>query len=93
MSLIFSSFSPIIAIKPSTGTESPSLIPTYNKCPSSYDSSSIVALSVSTSARISPDLISSPTFLSQLEITPSSMVSLILGILIISAIFLNFFQI
>ena len=90
---MFSLFSPIIAITPSTGTDSPFLTPICNKCPSSYDSSSIVALSVSTSARISPDLISSPTFLSQLEITPSSIVSLILGILIISAIFTNFLQI
>ena len=82
-----SPFSPIIAMIPFTGTESFSFMPTYSKTPSSYDSSSIVALSVSTSARISPGFTVSPTFFNQDAITPSSMVSLIFGILIISAMF------
>ena len=50
----------------------------------------MVALSVSTSARISPDFMSSPSFFNHCAITPSSMVSLIFGILIISAIIYRF---
>jgi hypothetical protein len=46
----------------STGAVSPSGIPMYKRVPSSKDSNSIVALSVSISARISPSFILSPTF-------------------------------
>ena len=46
----------------------------------------MVALSVSTSASISPDFTSSPTFFNQEAMVPSSMVSLILGIGINSAL-------
>ena len=49
----------------------------------------MVALSVSTSAKISPGFTVSPTFFNHAAITPSSMVSLIFGILIISAIFIS----
>src|SRR5690606_7238620 len=51
----------------------------------------MVALSVSTSAITSPELTLSPTFLCHFAITPSVMVSLILGIRTTSAI-LNFFE-
>ena len=81
-----SPFLPIIAMIPLTGTASFSLTPICKSSPSSYDSNSMVALSVSTSASISPDFIVSPTFTNHEAITPSSMVSLILGILITSAI-------
>ena len=46
----------------------------------------MVALSVSTSANISPDLTVSPTFLCHSTKVPSVMVSLIRGIRITSAI-------
>jgi hypothetical protein len=54
--------SPMIANSESTGAVSPSGIPMYKRVPSSKDSNSIVALSVSISARISPSFILSPTF-------------------------------
>ena len=60
--------------------------PIYNKVPSTYGITSIVALSVSTSAITSSDFTISPTFLCHAAITPSFMVSLNKGILIASAI-------
>src|SRR5690606_41315591 len=60
--------------------------PWYSNVPSWYDSYSMVALSVSTSASSSPFLTLSPTFLAHDAITPSSIVSLILGIRTISAL-------
>ena len=77
---------PTMAIRASTGTEPPAGIPICKRVPLTKFSSSMVALSVSTSARISPGLIASPTFFNHDTITPSVMVSLILGILITSAI-------
>ena len=77
---------PIIASNESTGAVSPSGIPIYNSVPSLKDSNSIVALSVSISARISPSFILSPTFLSQVATVPSVIVSLKRGIVIIVAI-------
>jgi hypothetical protein len=52
----------MIANSESTGAVSPSGIPMYKRVPSSKDSNSIVALSVSISARISPSFILSPFF-------------------------------
>jgi hypothetical protein len=49
------------------------------------DSSSIVALSVSTSASMSPALTGSPSFFSHLTSVPTVMVSLSLGISMMSA--------
>src|SRR6187431_840083 len=77
---------PIIANKESTGAVSPSGIPIYKSVPSLKDSNSIVALSVSISAKISPSLILSPTFLSQAATVPSVIVSLKRGIVTIVAI-------
>ena len=59
----------------------------YNNTPSKKDSNSIVALSVSISANISPDATVSPTFFVHSATTPSVMVSLNLGMYMISAIF------
>ena len=53
--------------------------------PSKNDSSSIVALSVSTSARMSPDFTASPSFRSHLTSVPTVMVSLSLGMSMIWA--------
>ncbi len=78
---------PIMARIPSTGMAFPSSTPRYNSVPAWYDSNSMVALSVSTSATSSPFLTVSPTFLCHFTNTPSVMVSDILGILTISAIF------
>ena len=58
----------------------------YNKVPALKDSNSIVALSVSISAKISPSFILSPTFLSQVATVPSVIVSLKRGIVITVAI-------
>src|SRR6187402_2657433 len=77
---------PIIANKESTGAVSPSGIPIYKRVPSLKDSNSIVALSVSISAKISPSLTLSPTFLSQAATVPSVIVSLKRGIVTIVAI-------
>src|ERR1700761_4893338 len=60
----------------------PASTPIYNNVPSSYPTTSIVALSVSTSAKTSSLFTASPTFLFQLTILPSVMVSLNKGILI-----------
>ena len=77
---------PMMAKRESTVAVSPSLIPMYNKVPELNDSNSIVALSVSISARISPSLIVSPTFFSQVATVPSVIVSLKRGIVIFVAI-------
>ena len=84
--LISSPSSPIMASKLSTAALSPSAIPMCNKKPSLKDSNSIVALSVSISARISPSSTLSPTFLSHEDTVPSSMVSLNRGMFTIIAI-------
>ena len=70
----------MIANRLSTGAVFPSSIPMYNKVPSLKDSNSIVALSVSISARISPSATLSPTFFNQVATVPSVMVSLKRGI-------------
>ncbi len=77
---------PMIANNESTGAVSPSAIPMCKRVPSLKDSNSIVALSVSISARISPSLTLSPTFLSQVATVPSVMVSLKRGIVTFIAI-------
>ena len=51
-----------------------------NKVPALKDSNSIVALSVSISARISPSFTSSPTFFNHVATVPSVIVSLRRGI-------------
>ena len=76
----------MMAKSESTAAVSPSLIPICNKVPELNDSNSIVALSVSISARISPSFIVSPTFLSQVATVPSVIVSLKRGIVIFVAI-------
>src|SRR5699024_1079573 len=73
---------PTIAITPFTGTDSPSFGPIYKSVPSAYAVTSILALSVSTSAIASSDAIVSPTSKFQLDITPSVIVSLKSGIVI-----------
>ena len=83
---ISSPSSPIIAKSVSTLAVSPSGIPICNNVPSLKDSNSIVALSVSISAKISPSSILSPTFFNQEATVPSSIVSLKRGMLITSAI-------
>ena len=77
---------PMMARSESTEAVSPSLIPIYNKVPALNDSNSIVALSVSISARISPSFTVSPTFFNQVATVPSVMVSLKRGIVIFVAI-------
>ena len=77
---------PMMAKRESTEAVSPSLIPIYNKVPELNDSNSIVALSVSISASISPSLIVSPTFFNQVATVPSVIVSLKRGIVIFVAI-------
>src|ERR1019366_3845950 len=63
------------------GTVWPSFTIICSRIPASKDSTSIFALSVSTSARMSPFLISSPGCFNQRVMVPSSMVSLSRGIL------------
>jgi hypothetical protein len=77
---------PIIAKRESTAAVSPSGIPMYNNVPELKDSNSIVALSVSISAKISPSEILSPTFFNQVATVPYVMVSLKRGIVIFVAI-------
>ena len=77
---------PMMARSESTAAVSPSFIPIYNKVPELNDSNSIVALSVSISARISPSETLSPTFFNQVATVPSVMVSLKRGIVIFVAI-------
>ena len=81
-----SPFSPIIAKTAFTGAFPPFSTPMCSKTPSKNDSNSIVALSVSISARSSPEATSSPTCLCHSATTPSVMVSLNFGIKTISAI-------
>ena len=64
-----------------TGALSPSFTRTSDRTPSSYASSSMLALSVSTSARMSPIATRSPGFFSQRRIFPSSIVSESFGML------------
>ena len=71
---------PIIANNESTFAVSPSSNPINNKVPDWKDSNSMVALSVSISARMSPSSTESPTFLSHVATVPSSIVSLKRGI-------------
>ena len=71
---------PIIASKESHGAVPPSGIPIYNNVPALKDSNSIVALSVSISARISPSETLSPTFFNHVATVPSVIVSLKRGI-------------
>jgi len=63
-----------------SGTCAPAFTKIESSVPSKKLSSSIVALSVSTSARMSPVLTGSPSFLSHLMSVPTVMVSLSLGI-------------
>jgi len=58
----------------------------FSSVPSKKLSSSIVALSVSTSASMSPDFTASPSFFSHLTSVPTVMVSLSFGISIICGI-------
>ena len=74
----------MIASNVSTAAVSPTWIPMCNRTPEKNDSNSMVALSVSISARISPSSTASPTCLSQEATVPSSMVSLRRGMLMIS---------
>ena len=80
--------SPIIANNESTGAVSPSCKPICNNVPSLKDSNSMVALSVSISARISPSSILSPILINHFATTPSVIVSLKRGIVITIAILL-----
>ncbi len=66
---------PSTAITAPTGALSPSATLSSVTTPSSNDSISMFALSVSTSARRSPDFTTSPGCFSHLRILPSSIVS------------------
>ena len=77
---------PKIAKMVSTGAVPPSSTPIYNKVPALKDSNSMVALSVSISARISPSFTTSPTFFNQVATVPSVIVSLKRGMVIFVAI-------
>src|SRR5260370_38012471 len=72
----------MVAITAPTGALSPSLNLICSSTPSSNDSSTMSALSVSTSAIASPRAILSPGCLSHRRILPSSIVSESLGIVI-----------
>ena len=72
--------SPTAAIGSPTATSSPSPQYCLMSTPSSKHSTSIVALSVSTSAIMSPLATASPSFLSQRTSVPTVIVSLSLGI-------------
>ncbi len=78
-----------IAIAEPTGALPPSGIEILERIPSSKASISMVALSVSISAIISPISTSSPSFLSQRTTVPSVMVSESLGISILIGIVLE----
>ena len=78
-----STFSPSLPIAQSgspMATCEPSAAKIFSSLPSKKLSSSIVALSVSTSASMSPDFTSSPSFFSHLTSVPTVMVSLSFGI-------------
>ena len=83
---------PIIANNESQAADSPSLIPIYKRVPELKDSNSIVALSVSISARISPSATLSPTFLSHEATVPSVIVSLNRGMVITFAIIISVYE-
>src|SRR5208282_1446852 len=72
----------ITAISPPTVTLSPSATTNAATVPASKTSTSITALSVSTSAIFSPDAILSPSFFSHLTRVPSVIVSLSWGMVI-----------
>ena len=72
-----------MASRLSTAAASPSCTPMCSNSPLWKDSNSMVALSVSISAKISPSSTASPTFLIHEATVPSSMVSLNRGILTI----------
>ncbi|MNE73456.1 hypothetical protein D3C80_1694680 [compost metagenome] len=82
----------MIAKSESIGADSPSWIPICNKVPELKDSNSIVALSVSISARMSPSLILSPTFFNHVATVPSVIVSLKRGIVILIAIMIIVYE-
>ena len=71
--------SPTAAMAPPTATSSPTPQYCLIKTPSSKHSTSIVALSVSTSAIMSPLATGSPSFFNHLTSVPTVMVSLSLG--------------
>src|SRR5207302_11295807 len=75
-----SSGAPINAIAAPMGAESPSETSILRSVPLAKASISMLTLSVSTSASISPFFTGSPSFLIQRRILPSSIVSPILGI-------------
>ena len=76
---------PMMAMISFTLAALPSSTPIYRRVPSAYPTTSMVALSVSTSARLSSLFTLSPTFLFHLTIFPSVIVSLRSGILMTSA--------
>ncbi len=67
-------FEPMTAIRPATGAFWPAFTKIRRRTPAASASISMFALSVSTSARTSPTLMVSPSFLLHLTIRPSSMV-------------------
>src|SRR6476620_11683759 len=71
---MFSSAGAITAISVPTGEASPSLARRFPSIPSPRATRSMIALSVSTSARTSPDFTASPSFLSHFVRRPSSIV-------------------
>ena len=79
--------SPTAAMAPPTATSSPTPQYCLIKTPSSKHSTSIVALSVSTSAIMSPLATGSPSFFNHLTSVPTVMVSLSLGMSMSVAIF------
>src|SRR5258706_4880890 len=74
------------AIGAPTGTTAPTSTSVLVRTSLAVDSISMVALSLSISARTSPDLTGSPTFLTQLTKVPSVMSSPNLGITMVSGI-------
>src|SRR5664280_2482353 len=86
--VVMSSFSPASPMAQSgapIGTCAPTATNCLSRMPSKNDSSSIVALSVSTSASMSPDFTLAPSGFSHLTSAPTVMVSLSFGILMIWA--------
>ena len=81
----FSPFSPTAQSGAPMGTCEPTLTNCLSRMPSKNDSSSMVALSVSISASMSPDFTASPSCLSHLASVPTVMVSLSFGMSMIWA--------
>src|SRR5664279_4577104 len=81
----FSPASPMAQSGAPIGTCAPTATNCLSRMPSKNDSSSIVALSVSTSASMSPDFTLAPSGFSHLTSAPTVMVSLSFGILMIWA--------